>query len=70
MPTTRLNTEERAAARRYATELAKRYRDDPVPPEPALGTLEQRLRILVVRHGGRVKVASPTPAERALVEVG
>jgi len=74
VPTVRLNATERAAARRYAAGLlndphgySTRY--SATPTEPALGALEQRLRILVARLGGRVKVASPTPAERALVEV-
>jgi hypothetical protein len=71
--TKRLNAAERAGFRRYAAEIgaseggsfAKRYQISPA--EPALGTLEERLNILIVRHGGRLKVGKPTAAELASV---
>jgi hypothetical protein len=61
MTTTRLAPAERKAARRYATDLGF-----PDLPEPALGTLAQRLDI--IRHRFGPIGITLTKAERAQLE--
>ena len=72
----RLNAAERAGFRRYAANLGKHDEDpkrrlsrqyDVTPAEPALGTLEERLNIIIVRLGGRLRVGKPTAEELASV---
>jgi hypothetical protein len=78
--TRRLNAAERAGFRRYARELAVEPRDvenvqrgkrgpfaDITPAEPALGTLDERLAVIIRRLGGRLKVGKPTADELASV---
>jgi hypothetical protein len=38
------------------------------PSEPALGTLEERLNIIIKRLGGRLSIPKPTAEELASVE--
>lgn len=70
MSTQRLSVDERRGFARYAANIgsdagpfARRYQI--TPPEPALGTLDERLAIIVRRHGGRVGPIKLTPAERS-----
>jgi hypothetical protein len=70
MTTTRLTVEERRGFARYAREMdgptaTRSYRVKHTPDEPALGTLDERLAILVKRLGGRVGPVKLTAAERA-----
>lgn len=68
MSTKRCTAAERAAIIRWVSHT------DDVPLkhqggafEPALGTLAQRLDILIKRHGGRLRPPRPTEAELALI---
>lgn len=74
----RLNASERARFRRYAANISltgevpddpkrRLSRYDATPAEPALGSLAERLAILVVRHGGRLRVGKPSAEELASV---
>lgn len=65
--TQRLTVEERRGFARYAREIyaGNRRLAGYTPPEPALGSLDERLAILVRRHGGRVGPIKLTPAERS-----
>lgn len=62
----RLTADERKRFARYATDMNER--DDrwctASTPEPALGTLDERLDIIIRRHGGRTGPVRLTPAER------
>ena len=72
----RLTAAERAGFRRYAANLGKHDYDptrrlskqfDVTPAEPALGSLDERLSILIVRLGGRLRVGKPSAEEVATV---
>jgi len=65
MATTRLNPEERKAFARYADQVSREDRQNAVPREPALGTVDERLDIIIRRHGGQTGPIRLTKAERA-----
>jgi hypothetical protein len=71
--TRRLNAEERRGFAAYArginqyTAYVTGQRVN-TPAEPALGTLDERLAIIIRRHGGRLSVPKPTAEELASVE--
>lgn len=67
----RLNAEERQGFAAYARGIDRyvsRYQQLDTPREPALGTLEERLNIIIKRQGGRLSIPKPTAEERASVE--
>lgn len=66
MAGTRCNAAERAAFQRLRIQVSSGQvmRCD----EPALGTVDQRLDIIIRRLGGRTKLAPLTEAERAEFE--
>ena len=68
----RLNAQERAGFRKYSANIGsdsgpiqRRYQVS--PPEPALGSLDERLGILIRRLGGRLTVGKPSAEELASV---
>jgi hypothetical protein len=65
MTTMRLNAEERKIwARKAATGNKTQMGAKVYSPEPGLGTVRQRLDIIIQRQGGRVRSARMTEEER------
>jgi len=65
MTTRRLNPEDRKGFARIADQIAREDRQNPHIREPALGTIEERLDIIVRRHGGQTGPVRLTKGEKA-----
>lgn len=64
----RLTPAERQLAARYAAGINADHPSLRTPREPAMGTLDERLDIIIRRLGGRTGPIKLTPDERRLVE--